>query len=123
LSFPSTTGSVDLNNRGQVVFTGTKSNGHDQAYLWQGGVSTSLGDIGGVFPQSTAYAVNERGEVTGTINGPAGARAYRWRSGVFTVLDVLPGDDLSESFGINDQGLVMGLSAPEIDGNHAVIWR
>jgi probable HAF family extracellular repeat protein len=122
LSIPPTTGSVDLNNRGQVVFTTPPvTTGPDRAQLWQRGVLTDLGDLGGPFPTTTAYAINERGEITGTLTGPSGGRAFVWRQGVLTQLDVLPGGRGSQALGINDPGLVIGISATEFDVQ-GVVW-
>jgi uncharacterized membrane protein len=119
LSSPPTSGSVDLNNRGQVVFTGSGATGRDQAYLWERGALTALGNLGRPLPfPSTARAINERSEVTGSTGG----LGYIWRRGVLTPLDALVSDNASQASDINDNGLVTGISANDFE-LHTVIWH
>jgi probable HAF family extracellular repeat protein len=54
-----------INERGQVIYESQydSENGYSRAVLWQKGILTDLGTLGG--PMSTPYAINERGQVVG----------------------------------------------------------
>ena len=64
---------TDINNQGQVVGTATKDTGDtpfgiavpgEYAFMWQDGVMTDLGTLGGTY--SIAYAINDNGWIVGT---------------------------------------------------------
>lgn len=75
-----------LNGQGRVV--GWRSEGSvDQAFVWQDGVFTDLGTLGGL--SSRALDVNEAGAVVGQSNLLEGdLRGFLWRDGSFRELSL-----------------------------------
>jgi probable HAF family extracellular repeat protein len=99
-------GGSDLNNRGQVAFTGFGN----RAHLWHRGILIDLGTLAGG-ADSYVEDINERGDVTGYGSTEAGTRGYIWRQGTMTQLDVLgPDGEMSQGNLLNDHGLVVGVS-------------
>jgi len=111
-----------INDGGQVVgisgicqnAVGASSAKH--AVIWQGGVPTDIGNLGGV-AWNTPAAINDRGQVVGFSDLPGDSpahpnfHAFFWSasSGVRD-LGTLPGDRLSIAYGINDSGQIVGQS-------------
>jgi len=71
---------------------------------------------------SAGFAINDAGQVTGSLNAGDSVRGFVWsrRDGV-RLLPPLPGDSGSEAFAINGRGEVVGLSSGK-GGMHAVRW-
>jgi uncharacterized membrane protein len=71
-------------------------------------------------------AINERGEIAGTLTGGGRRRAVRWgRRGRATLLPPLPGHTWTNAWSIGPTGVVSGWSRrlPNEDGeNNPVIW-
>jgi hypothetical protein len=71
-------------------------------------------------------AINERGEIAGTLTGGGRRRAVRWsRTGKATLLPPLPGHTWTNAWSIAQDGTVSGWSRrlPNEDGeNNPVIW-
>jgi len=85
---------------------------------------TDLGTLGSAWRDSSAAAINERGEIAGT-NGTASGRqhAFLWRDGKMVDLGTLGGRDSGAS-GINDQGEIIGTSLTAPPARlHAFVWR
>jgi probable HAF family extracellular repeat protein len=93
-----------------------------RAFLWRAGKLTDLGTLPGR-PQSTARAINERGQVIGNAFTSGGAsRAFLWQSGRRTDLGAA-GERESVAVAINDRGQVIGfrtLPSGEIRG---FVWQ
>src|SRR5439155_18612513 len=97
------------------------------AFLWQAGVMTDLGTLGGL--NSVAYGINHLGQVVGSAETAAGeTHAFLWdRERGMRDLGVLAGDG-SAATGINDAGQVVGNATtgdllPSGDPVfHAVLW-
>lgn len=99
-------------------------------FLWDNGVVTDLGDLGG--RQSQAFRINSAGDIVGysrIIPFPNGrTRAVVWKAGVWkadgiTVLPMLPGgtgDAMARN--INDAGVIVGQSPTASGEAHAVRW-
>jgi probable HAF family extracellular repeat protein len=123
-----------VNDQGQVVgisgicdnAVGRFSAAH--AVLWNDGVPTHLGDLGGV-AWNTPMAINNRGDIVGFANLPGGdpgafnAHAFLWTQAEgMQDLGTLPGDAISQALGINGRGQVVGISCGG-SGCRAFLWE
>jgi probable HAF family extracellular repeat protein len=129
----STSAATAINDQGQVVgisgacgiAVGSVSARH--AVLWENGVPTDIGNLGGT-TWNTPTAINNHGTVVGfslpgSQEGTRNYEAFNWtREGGLRSLGKFPGDTRSAAFGVNDKDQVVGLSrAPS--GLRAVIWE
>lgn len=85
------------------------------AILWENGKATDLGNLGGTGHGLGIQAVNlnNNGQVVGSsdLPGDTAAHAFLWSKETgMQDLGVLPGDAYSAAIGINDAGIVTGLS-------------
>jgi uncharacterized membrane protein len=105
---------VDINDRGQVIGTAAKRGPDGWTWFgwrWNGGrrlrvLSTDAGSVG-----SDVAAINEAGQVAGTIVGIRGrSTAVRWHRGQVTRLGRLKGHTDSEAVDINERGTVLLMS-------------
>ena len=125
-----------INNRGQVIGvaetattdpTGSDGAPEFHAFLWKQGRMLDLGTLNGA-PDSTASAINDRGQVTGisilnatTFTGENG-EGFLWQDGKMTTLKTL-GGSYSAPHAINNRGQIVGAST--VSGNttsHAAKW-
>ena len=108
----------DINNAGQVIGQSPMKNTQGRAFLYSGGVMTNLGSIyTGAQSSSVAYGINSSTQVVGNSsnflhNGTTVQHAILWQSGQMTDLNkLIPSNSgwvLSNAFGINDTGRIMG---------------
>lgn len=101
-----------INNSGLIVGDATTTSGVTHAFLYSNNIMTDLNSL--INPTSgwvlnSARAINSIGQITGwgTINGAT--HAFRYKDGVVTDLGTLGGLD-SNAYGINNDGLVVGVS-------------
>ena len=99
---PSTANAI--NNAGQIV--GTRN--HATAFLWQGGVTTDLPDLGG--GAGAGNDINNDGQAVGSSYTGLAPHAVLWENGTATDLGVLPGKEDSGASAINDVGQIVGSS-------------
>src|SRR6266511_4343494 len=90
-------------------------------FLWsdsQGAVDLPLpaGTTGGV-----ANAINNAGEIVGTVYTPSGSRAVRWVNGQVEVFDN-PGVATSEAVAVNRQGMIVGTITDDEAHDFAAMW-
>ena len=98
-----------INNSGQVSgYSYDTSVGQNRAFLFGVGVTTNLGTSGGT--SSTAYGLNDAGQVAGSIvDGPQQYRTTIWSNGATLNLGTL-GGPWGAALDINNFGQVTGAS-------------
>ena len=111
-----------IDNAGHVVGSANRNDGGLwRAFLWQEGVTTDLGTLGGQY--SAAYDVNPAGQVIGESEVASHAvHAFLWENGTMTDLGTLGGTS-SHATAINEAGQVVGWSANASGANHAFLWE
>lgn len=132
---PCSTGTANaINNQGQVVGISGECDqavgrlSAKYAVMWEDGVPKDLGNIGGD-AWNTPTAINEAGQVVGFANVELGpdfnAQGFLWpdEDGNMKALEPLDGDTQSQAWGIDEDGLVVGLSRSEDFVDTAVLWR
>jgi uncharacterized membrane protein len=104
------------------------------ALLWENGKPLDLGNLGG-HGWNTPGAINNRGVVTGFVNGPNdvvnGQLQFRWLAFIWTrehgmqSIGTLPGDKMSEATDINDENQIVGVSFADyvFDNPRAFIYQ
>jgi probable HAF family extracellular repeat protein len=89
------------------------------AYRW---VDDAMSDVVGSpssLSTSTAYGVNDRGQIVGERDG----RAFLCQNGETLDLGTLPGDRASRARGINASGQVIGESIAADGASRAILWQ
>ncbi len=111
-----------INNKGVVVGRVTDDSNFgmgstsSRAVRWDNGVLTDLGVVPG-YGHSSARAINNAGEIAGSIGEWLMTQAVRWTpSGQLQQLDLLPTHNASYASGINAAGRIVGYSGFE-DGD------
>src|SRR2546430_3826298 len=98
---------------------GIAPNGH--AALWDHGVITDLGTLGGSF--SRPFALNDAGRVVGWSGTATGEyHAFVWADGVMTDIGTL-GGTLSQAVSVNAAGQVVGASRTATAGQQHAFLR
>ncbi len=99
------------------------------ALLWEEGRMIDLGNLGGtgqILGHGT-HQINNNREVVGwsDVAGDSAAHAFRWtKIGGMQDLGTLEGDGHSLGLGINDAGVITGISAaPDFSTLRAFVWR
>lgn len=101
------------------------------AFLWEDGVMTNLGALGGI--ESFPEAINDRSQVVGEFTvldseGTGISHAFRWENGLMQDLGTVVGDSDSVAYAINHEGQIVGgsgsgfIDAP-ISLVHAFLWE
>lgn len=114
-----------INDRGQAVgFSLTPDCGPFHVLLWENGMVTDLGGLGGTF--NNAISINNRGQVCGVSNlpGDVTGHAYLWQKSFgMKDLGTLPGDFSSWAWAMDNQGRVVGQSCDESGNCRAFLWQ
>jgi probable HAF family extracellular repeat protein len=118
---------LSINDNGQAV--GVSGNcsvffgGPSHALLWENGVFTDLGNLGGMI--NWALNINNQGQVVGysDLADNTTQHAFLWQNGVMTDLGTLPGDVGSFAGGINNNGQAVGGSFDAFGNERAFLWQ
>jgi len=121
-----------INDRRQVVGDAENANGRTLPFIWQPGQGMrrlNINSLGGPGSEGRATSISEAGQVAGYValvelvdpqTGPA--RAFRWTPGRgIQDLGTL-GGDLSQAWGINADGDVVGVSSDATGASQAFLW-
>jgi probable HAF family extracellular repeat protein len=117
-----------INERGQIAGFSYTSELAVDPFLWEKGVITDLGTLGGTFGIiGGPFALNNRGQVVGQSNlaGDQTFHPFLWDKGTLTDLGTL-GGPCGSSNAINEEGAVVGIA--DIAGvpcgvqSHAFLW-
>ncbi len=99
------------------------------ALLWEAGRMIDLGNLGGTGKVlgHFAHSINNNREVVGNsdVAGDKAVHAFRWtKIGGMEDLGTLDGDSHSVGLGINDSGVISGISASaDFSSLRAFVWR
>ncbi len=126
-SFGGNTIAKAVNAAGQVAGSSFLVSGDNHAFLWQNGVISDIGTLGGT--TSVGNDINDLGMIVGnsqlaeSTDAQLVAHAYVWQSGIMTDLGTL-GGTFSSASGINNHGQIVGY-AMLADGatTHGVVWE
>jgi probable HAF family extracellular repeat protein len=103
-----------INRRGTVAGMARAPSGGLHVVIWQDGVMTFVGDLGGGFGLPVRGSPTDRGVVVGTGGDSSGVeRAFRWRKGTTESLPTLPSVPPhadSRADAVNGRGDVVGLT-------------
>jgi probable HAF family extracellular repeat protein len=119
-----------INNSGQITgYAGDVNTGGPaitRGFLYTAGTMTDLGDLGGLLTNVLPAAINNQGQVVGTVSGYQGpARAFLYSEGVIkdlnTLIDPSSGWTLSHASGLNDRGLIVGSGQNSSFQTHAFL--
>lgn len=116
------TKAMGINEKSQIVGA-FQAGSTMQAFLWDDGTMTNLGDLSG--RGSWAYDINDAGQVVGgsASNAQFHNHAFRWQQGGgLQDLGTL-GGPVSYAFGINNAGQTVGYAWNGEGIQHAVLWN
>jgi probable HAF family extracellular repeat protein len=115
-----------INDRGQIVGGTGDCSQNNHAVVWENGSVVELPNLGNTSLGNEAFALNNRGEIVGTVSSSDGTTFYAalWHNGTLTNLGTLPGDFAAIATGINDKGQVVGSTLDSnVNWSRAFIWQ
>jgi len=111
-----------INNFGQIVGWSYVSGGSLGVHAFLYTAATGLRDLTPASDTGVANDINDAGQVTGYKTAFGGYHAFRWDSGTFRDLGVIPGFAFSFGWAINASGQVTGNST-SASGNSERLFR
>ncbi len=99
---------LDVDALGRVVGESDTTNGIVQAFTWTEAKGMHPLPVPTGTLYSTAFAVNDRGQVVGSIEYADGMHACLWQESGMTLLPQFPGAGHVQALDINREGLVVG---------------
>ena len=110
-----------VNAHRAVTGTSWAADGRYYAFLWKDGSMQSLGTLGGSWSEGSA--INDYGQITGVayLPGDGEAHAFLWKNNRMKDLGRLANSGFSWGFGINNQGVVVGMNQDSAYVDRAVI--
>ena len=109
---------LGINAAGQVVGTSSDMQSQSRPFLWDDGVMTNLGTLGG--SRGTAHGISDTGLIVGESEDSTHTmHAFLWENGAMTDLGT------GVAFAVNDQGQAVGCGYPTSPAPpcHAVLWQ
>src|SRR5437870_11422522 len=111
-------GALGINAAGQIVGTSGDMESQSRPFLWDGGVRTNRGTLGGT--RGTAHDISNTGLIVGESEDATHTmHEFVWESGIMRDLG------LGVAFAVNDQGQAAGCGFPTSSAPpcHAVLWQ
>lgn len=106
-----------INDIGQVVFE-SQIFGVSRTVLWQKGVRTDIGNLGG--NSTIHYGISNTGQIVGASLAEDGRyHPFLWKNGTIEDLTGVPG----VAYGINNAGQVVGLSYTPSGEGYSFLWK
>ncbi len=111
-----------INQAGHVAGVAQDASGVQHAVVWKGvgQAPVDLGTLGGAWAQ--AIALNDAGQVVGSVAGGPTPGAFLWTEGSGVQLLGTLGGDWAQALAVNEGGHVVGFSTLPDDSQHPFLW-
>jgi probable HAF family extracellular repeat protein len=96
-----------INDAGQIVGNYADANFNNHAFLFSGGVYTTIDDPLATF-STQALGINDLGQIVGRYTDATGTHGFLFSGGAYTTLDDPLAVNVTSASGINDMGQIVG---------------